>query len=511
MVQKKTVDEKIDTLENVSLAGNAAEVVQRYGSANKEHFVAYSGSDNEAGKILKKGLKSISESKINENYREQNIKQQAGFSAEVKSVARKNAEYILNRSKTRVVRTDDIGRLNDPLFDTVTVDPSGTIVGGPGIQIKFVGKSPGDALSKLASKKFEKYLDADAEIEVQSDFYDGIKKEAREKIEKLQKEATVLKTQGKDEVLQKKLKEIEKYKKIKKSLRKSPVSNKGAVEARLHPKISTAKDIVKISHRAGIDQAKSGAVIAGGISLVRNIVAVVKDEKTSQEAAIAVAKDTGTGAVVSYATAFSGSVIKGALQNAKSTTLKTVSKTNLPATLVVTVLETGKTLNKYFSGDIDGVECLEELGEKGTGMLSSAIFATVGQIAIPIPVLGGLIGSMLGYALSSACYTQLMGVLKEAKLAREERLIIEAECKESIKLIREYRAEMEQILSTYIVDYTETFHHGFGKIKKALNLDDIDGFIAGTNKITKKLGGKPQFETFNEFDALMRQEKSFKL
>jgi hypothetical protein len=73
MARKKTNDEKIDAIENAGLAGVAAEVVQRYGSANKEHLVAYKGVDNETGKSLSKGLKSISESKVHADYRRRNF------------------------------------------------------------------------------------------------------------------------------------------------------------------------------------------------------------------------------------------------------------------------------------------------------------------------------------------------------------------------------------------------------------------------------------------------------
>jgi hypothetical protein len=48
-------DEK--TLTNVGLAGASVEVVQRYGSANKEFLVGYSGVDKETGESLKKKLK----------------------------------------------------------------------------------------------------------------------------------------------------------------------------------------------------------------------------------------------------------------------------------------------------------------------------------------------------------------------------------------------------------------------------------------------------------------------
>jgi hypothetical protein len=208
---------------------------------------------------------------------------------------------------------------------------------------------------------------------------------------------------------------------------------------------------------------------------------------------------------------FAGSVIKGGMQNAKNTTIQALSKTNLPGTIVTATLEAGKTLGKYFKGEIDGVECLTELGEKGTGMLASAFFAAAGQIAIPIPVVGGMIGSMLGYALSSACYGQLIGALKEAKLAHEKRIRIERECEEAIAMIRQYRSEMEQLISTYLSGHIQIFHNAFDDMKKVLSIGDVDGCIAGVNTITQKLGGKPQFNTFSEFDSFMQRSEALKL
>jgi hypothetical protein len=191
--------------------------------------------------------------------------------------------------------------------------------------------------------------------------------------------------------------------------------------------------------------------------------------------------------------------------------VRSIAKTNVAGTIVTVALETGKTLGKYFKGEIDGVECLTEMGEKGTGMLSAALFATIGQIVIPIPVVGSMVGSMLGYALSSACYGELVTALKEAKLARTERIRIEAECEEAIKAIRQYRLELEKMVSQYLVGHIETFHAAFDGIKDALQIGDIDGFIANVNTITKKLGKNPQFETFGDFDALMNSPEPLRL
>ena len=147
MANQKDKKREEDIL-NAGIAGAAYETVQRYGYAAKEHYVAYSGVDNEIEKTLKKGLKDISEERINPKYKNQNIRQQAGFSAEVKTVARDNAENIINKNPNRRIRTDDMGSVNDPLSDLVTLDVNGDIIKGSETQLKFLGASDKDPAGK---------------------------------------------------------------------------------------------------------------------------------------------------------------------------------------------------------------------------------------------------------------------------------------------------------------------------------------------------------------------------
>lgn len=511
--------ENNNNLKNYTLAGSVSEIVQKYGSANKEHLVAYSGIDNEAGKVLKRSLDSISRSKVNPDNKFQNLHQQAGFSAEVKSTANTNAENIIKGKKTRKVRTDDMGMVNHEYYDHFMVDENGNIIDGSGSQMKFIGASQKDplgigapkrALDKLQDKKFEKYLDADAKIEVPSDYYDKMMHEADKEIASLQQQMEAAQKNGKSEVAQTKKAKIEKLKKIKKNLRKSSVSSEEAMEARLHPKLSTAKSIVKISHRAGVETAKTSALIGGTVSMTQNLIALCKGEVDASRALKNVAKDTGTSAVIGYGTGFLGSTVKGAMQNASSGTVRALAKTNLPATLVACGIATTKVLKKYFDGEIDGVQCFQELGEQGTGMLSSALFATIGQAVIPIPVVGGMIGGMLGYAISSASYGVLMQALEEKRIAREQRIIIEKACEEHIRYIRQCRAELEKLINEYLAHYTNLFETAFSDIKTALEIGDVDGVISGANKITTALGKEVQFSNKKEFDQFMASDVALK-
>ena len=173
--------------------------MQRYGSAAHQYVVAYTGENREKGEVLRRGLKKIGGYKINDKNSDANINQQAGFAAEVMTTAKENAEKIINGEKPTITRTDDmqkqvdanenpIGGTNDQLYDIAEVDANGIYVEGTARQLKFVGGSPKECADKLISSKYEKYIKAGVQLEVPSDYYDGVKQELEEQSEKLKKE-----------------------------------------------------------------------------------------------------------------------------------------------------------------------------------------------------------------------------------------------------------------------------------------------------------------------------------
>ena len=178
------------------------------------------------------------------------------------------------------------------------------------------------------------------------------------------------------------------------------------------------------------------------------------------------------------------------MQNSGKDVLRNLSKTNLPAAMVNMTLEAGKSLHAYLNGTIDGAECLERMGQSGFSMVVASMSATVGQVVIPIPIVGAVIGSALGYALSSACYGCLVSSLKDAKLSRENRIRIERECQEHIKFIRQCREELEKYFDDRLNFYKQAFYEGFTEISRACDTGDYDGFIGACNKLNSKMGGK---------------------
>lgn len=500
-----------ESLPNVMISAASAETVARYGAGVRERLVAYSGIDNELGKRLHTSLKDVSNYKISADplkdpkryYAE--LKAKAGYSAEVLEVAERRAAEAQAGRKPTTQRVDDLpGHVNDPLYDiTDKVDASGNPVPGSSAQLKFRGKTPEDCLKILSGKSCEKYVESNCKLVVPKDYYDGVKEALAKRIEKVEAQIAKLEAGENAKALETRQAELEKLKRIDRNLRQGKVTNAEAQQAVTKPGWVTAKGILRDAHQAGKAQAGMGAAIGGGVSIITNLTAVFRGEKKIEDAAVDVAKDTAIAGGMSYATAFTGAVIGGTARNASSAMIRSLAKSNLPSYIVTTVWEIGKTMTRYVRGEIDGAQCIEELGVKGYSMSTSAVYAAIGQAICPIPVVGALAGSMFGYYLGNVTYAVLRDGLVGAKLAREERIRIERECEAAIAFTRKCRAEIEADMRRYFQAEERFFRFSFGYIKACLDNGDIDGYIAGTNAVIEHLGGTPAYANKEEFNNLM--------
>lgn len=546
-------------VEQQALAGAATEVVDRFGSAVKEHIEAYANKgyfdikhQGESRKTLieelkkqgadvrklrnAKSLKSISEIKNARNDEYRSIKQKAGFAAEVKTTAKANAEHTIRADGRRTVRTDDlekqidshgrsIGGMNDQTFDLVDIDSSGRIIDGTQRQMKFVGKNGTDCARKLLGNRFNKYREQKAPIEIPADFYHEVTAEFERQIAEAKDNIADAKAKGNPKLIKEHEERLQKIKDTKKLVEEgkkltadnAKVNDGEAQKAAKNPLYSTAKDVVKVAHKAGVQQAKVGAAMSGSISIIKNFVACVKGEIEPKDAAIEVAKDTGKGAAFSYATAFSGAVVKGAMQNASSGYIRTLSKTSLPTQMVSTTLNVGKVMKKYLAGEITGAQCIEQLGEDGFGELGAAMYSTIAVAAVQgvgntaLTIVAGAAGASVGYMAAVAVYQELATSLKEYELAKEERKRIEAECAEAVILIREYREDMIASYEQYFTEHLTDFKNGMDAMDQAITEGDVDGFLASNAQIQSALGHTIQFTSQQEFDDLMLSDEDFKL
>lgn len=78
-------------------------------------------------------------------------------------------------------------------------------------------------------------------------------------------------------------------------------------------------------------------------------------------------------------------------------------------------------------------------------------------------------------------------------------------------MIKEYRAELERLVSEYLIDYITTFNTAFEQMESALEIGDINLFIKSNNTIINKLGKESRFNSFNEIDEFMNSDNILKI
>lgn len=493
----------------IALAAN--ETVSRFGSASAEFIKGYRGIDNETGQRFAKGLADIAKHKVNPDPAEavKNIKQQAGYAAEVATTSLDNAEAIIQRSEVRTSRSDDLpqyGR-NHKVVDRVQV-LNGEIIEGTQAQMKFVGDRD-QLFDHIAREegKFARYRST--KLELPSEQFEGAKQQCRDKANALRQQADVVRQNGKPELAEKLRREADNYDQLANDVADSGLTTEQAIFYREHPEIATALDIVRTSNRAGMEGAKYGAIIGGCISLLQNGLSAAQGEKGMGEAAKDLAVDTAKAGALGYCTAFAGSAIKGAMQQSGRQASRTLANTSAPTLVVNVCLSLGSSVKRYVTGEISEAQLLTEVGEKGVGMLSAGMMTALGQLAIPVPFVGAAIGGMIGYTLSSLFYLSALDAARGAEVSREvlkrTRFIQEA--------ARARIAEEQSGLDAFVCREIPQLHQATQQLFASLSAvhQSADAVSAAINQFATLLGKQLEFQSMADFDDFMHSDRPLTL
>ncbi len=399
---------------------------------------------------------------------------------------------------------------NHEIVDYISVDEKGNVIPGTLTQSKFVGRNGAECFEKFLSKDYEKYFENGMKMEIPKDFFGDFQKAANIKIKSLESKIAKQKSFGDFQKAAKLEERLQKCKTIKANTRPASATKKEAIEARLNPNLSTAKDVTSISHQAGMNAMPTGAFIGGGVSLATNIWECVvngKDPIKAFKHTIATLK----GGALSYGSAFASSSLGGWMQSSANKVIQSLGKGSAPAMIVGACVANCKVFIDYFRGKIDETELLKQLGKANTTLVSSVAMAVVGQALIPIPVVGALIGSFVGAVLSETCFNALLKAREEAKLARQRRIEIEKECREIIKLLEIYQNQFKEVFEQYFHETTKFFNQSFNELERALYALDVDLAIAVNNKPREWLGQKALFDNSKEGWELITSNKDIRM
>ncbi|MGL2782157.1 hypothetical protein ACQJ81_00320 [Helicobacter pylori] len=507
---------KYSNITDATIMGSTGEESALYASANREHFSAWDR------------LEEISKRKINPNYINQNINQQAGYSAEIKEQAHVNDHNILAGKRERIVQYDDLSSeqkaqvknlspnyatpsKNHEFVDYVSVDEKGNVIPGTLTQSKFVGRNGEECFKKLLSKPYKKYFENGAKMKIARNHYGDFQRAVNTRIKSLESQIAKQKGLGdfqKAAILEK---ELQKCKTIKSHTRPASITKAEAIEARLNPKLSTAKDVTRVSHQAGMNAAQTGALIGGGVSLIKNVYECIANGKDPMKALKHTAIATLKGGALSYGSAFASSSLGGLMQSSANKIIQSLGKGSVPAMIVGACVANATVLTRYFSGKIDGKELLKQLGKANTTLVSSGAMAVAGQALIPIPVVGALIGGFVGAVLSETCLNTFLKAREEAKLARQRRIEIEKECREIIKHLEAYQNQFKEVFEKYFHETTKFFNQSFNELERASYAGDADLAIAVNNKSREWLGQKALFDNKQEGWELIISNKDIRM
>ncbi|GAA7919206.1 hypothetical protein TH0221_09660 [Helicobacter pylori] len=422
MKKDREKKQKYSNITDATIMGSTSEESVLYASANKEHLAILDD------KTLGRTLEGISKCKVNPKYQYQNINQQAGYSAEIKEQAHVNAQNILMENGERLVQYDNLSvdqkaqigerfpdyatpNKNHELVDYVRVDRNGNVIANTLTQSKFVGKDGAECFEKFSSKGYEKYFKNGMKMEIPRDFLGDFQKKASIEIKSLESKIAKQKGFGNFQKAAKLKEKLQKCETIKANTRPASTTKQEAIDARLNPNLSTAKDVASLSHQAGMNAMQTGAFVGGVVSCVTNIYECIANGKDPNKAikhtALATLKGGLKGGVISYFNAFSSSSLGGMMQSSANKIIKSLGKGLMPAMIVSALTTNATILGRYFSGKIDEVELLKQLVKANTTLISSGAMAVVGQVLIPIPVVGALIGGFVGATLSETCFNAL--------------------------------------------------------------------------------------------------------
>ncbi|GAA7524521.1 hypothetical protein ckin24_03630 [Helicobacter pylori] len=400
---------------------------------------------------------------------------------------------------------------NHEIVDYASVNEKGNVIPGTLTQSKFVGKNGEECFKKLLFKDYEKYFENGAKMKIARDQYGDFQKAANTRIESLESQIAKQKGLGNFQKAAHLEEKLQHCKTVKAHTRPASVTKGEAIEARLNPKLSTAKDVASISHQAGMNAAQTGALIGGGVSLVTNFYECIANGKDPIKALKHTLVATAKGGVFSYGSAFASSSLGGWMQSSANKIIQSLGKGSLPAMIVGACVANATVLTRYLSGKIDKTELLKQLVKANTTLVSSGAMAVAGQALIPIPVVGMLVGGFVGAILSETFFNAFLKAREEAKLACQRRIEIEKECREIIKLSEAYQNQFKEVFEQYFHETTKFFNQSFDALWRASYAGDADLAIGVNNKIQERLGQKPLPNNSKEIWELITSNKDTRM
>ena len=267
-------------------------------------------------------------------------------------------------------------------------------------------------------------------------------------------------------------------------------------------------------HQAGLQAGLMGAAIGGGITVISEGIKVFqgKNDAEFSQILLNITTNTVTAGTTSYVTAFAArGVAHVAEQNMASASANALIKGNGHIALATSAVRASKSIYRYMTDDdMTTEELMSDINHIALTGAGAFYYGALGQVLIPIPVVGAMIGSTVGYFIGNLIHQSgliALGESNNVKVARERRERIEQLCLHAIPQMRAARLEMERVLHENTIARREFINNAFNDVELSLLASDADQYIAALNSINGVFGKDIGFNNLNEFNELMEDSE----
>lgn len=264
-------------------------------------------------------------------------------------------------------------------------------------------------------------------------------------------------------------------------------------------------------HKAGMQAGTFAGTVGGSVALAGGLWKLHKGEATPTQVAL----DTIYAGVGSFATGYASAATAKGIPHLltgmgiSDASLGSLTKSNAHVAIASGIIQSTKHVTRYLKGDIDFDEMVNQVG--GTAIIgaSSFYYGALGQVLIPIPVVGAMVGSSVGYFVGNILHQSgviSLGESAQVRAARERRERIEQLCVEAVARMQAARLAMTKLMEEHFAAQAAALSTAFDDMDEAMMSWDADGFMKGLMNLNSTFSLSLPFHDFESFEDFMHDD-----
>jgi len=265
-------------------------------------------------------------------------------------------------------------------------------------------------------------------------------------------------------------------------------------------KVEKAKNIAGAFNDAGCAAAAYSAETSAVTGALTSLIDLAQGNKVDiRSTLVNISKNSAKSAASSYITSGSLTVINRTLSKCGNQVLQYLGNCNAAGKALMAVQVAGDSIMKLLNHEISLGEATERIAKNASQVAIVGETTAIGQLMIPIPVVGAAVGSLCGMIICKG----LMGFFEEQKQKRirqQERQQLQSQYQQISELLDQYTRQYEEFARKFNLRKAEFYGNELVSIEEAYVKEDYAAISTSCQTISTALTGKKaQCETLDDF------------